>query len=54
MKADANIFDMATLRNRTKAEPITDKLSKTFEPILQLPIERLKYEASFQWNKVLK
>ena len=52
--AVANIFDMATLRNRTKASPLQENLEETFQFVMDMPIGNLRYEASFEWHRLLK
>ncbi|XP_065051182.1 uncharacterized protein LOC135680889 isoform X1 [Rhopilema esculentum] len=54
VKAKANIFDMETLRNRTKAECLKPALRKAFLFPQIFPINNLGFEASFEFNKVLK
>ena len=52
--ADTKIYDMNTLRNRTSAEPLDDDLAQTFKFAMNLPFSSLRFEASFEWSKVLK
>ena len=54
MIADANIFDMQTLMNRTRAKPFSDDYEAAFPFLTKLPFTELSYEASFEWSKLLK
>ncbi len=54
VRANANIFSMTTLRNRTRATYLHEKLAKRFPYAIDFPLKEMRYECSFQQNKVLR
>ena len=52
--AAAQIFDMETLANRTKAKPVNIEYEKAFPFLMKLPFTELRYEAAFEWSQLLK
>jgi len=54
VSAAAQIFDMETLMNRTKAKPFNSEYEEDFPFLTKLPLTELRYEASFEWTQLLK
>ena len=52
--AVAQIFDMETLVNRTKVKPFDNEYEAAFPFLTKLPFTGLRYEASFEFNQLLK
>ena len=40
--------------NRTKAKPFNSEYEEAFPFLTKLPLTELRYEASFEWNQLLK
>ncbi len=54
VNANANIFSMTTLRNRSKASFLDDAHAKAFPYSLDFPLQEMRYEAVFEFDTVLK
>ena len=54
VSAVAEIFDMQTLMNRTKAKPFNEQYEKAFPFIARCPLGDLRYEAVFFKGNVLR
>ena len=54
VRAEAEIFDMQTLTSRLKAKPFNEEYEKAFPFLQSIPFQTLGYEASFEYNRVLK
>eukprot|EP00794_Sanderia_malayensis_P008626 gene8626-9556_t len=52
--ADANIFDMKTLRDRTRATYFPEEYAERFPYALDFPLDNMQYEAVFERPEVLK
>eukprot|EP00794_Sanderia_malayensis_P021371 gene21371-23454_t len=52
--ADANIYDMKTLRNRTRATYFPDEYAERFPYALDFALDNMRYEAAFERPEVLK
>eukprot|EP00794_Sanderia_malayensis_P008625 gene8625-9555_t len=52
--ADANIFSMKTLKNRTKATYLEEEYDEKFAYAVDFPIDNMRYEAVFERPEVLK
>ena len=50
----SDIFDLATLRNRTNAEPLEEDLASKFDFAMNLPFSEMRYDVSFEESKILR
>ena len=52
--ADANLFNMREIRNRTRATYLPPDYVPQFNYSLNFPIKELRYEAVFQYPAILR